>query len=216
MSWLCNCGLINSGLNQNCSAKLTQRITVEHYQISSNTPDLLMAVVAAKGLNLMTPQEELFAKFYNQEKILVKDMDTLALREHREQLSQIAFEAKARLVATDDEGRERTAKVKSKEWLVTADNTQVSSDAVNAVKQRASRMSKMDKLRMQLLAAGIEEATVKEMVANLERKATEKDVKTITFNKQTTEIAAVTVKVAKPQNGEPKEPFNPGSLVFGK
>ncbi len=212
MSWLCKCGLINTGLNYTCAAK--QQTWFEHYQISSNTSDFLTSVIAGKELGLMTPQEELFAKFYNQEKILVKDMDTVQLREHREQLSQIAFEAKARLVAADDEGRDRNAKTKGKEWLVTVDSTVVSSDAINAVKQRAARMSKMDKLRMQLLTAGIDEDTVKEMVANMERKATEKNLKTVTFEKQTTEIAVVTVKTSKPEINGNKEPFDPSTLVF--
>jgi len=170
------------------------------------------------GERTMTPQEELFSKFYNQEKILVKDMDTIQLREHREELATIAFEAKARLVATDDEGRERAAKNgKNKDWLTTADTGQVDNDAINAVKVRTARLSKMDKLRNQLLAAGIDEDTVKEMVKNLERKATEKDVKAITFNKPSVEQAVVTVAVNKPVvNGDSnKEPFNPSSL-FGK
>jgi hypothetical protein len=165
----------------------------------------------------MTPQEELFAKFYNQEKILVKDMDVTTLREHRDELSKIAFEAKARLVAADDETRERGSKTKNKEWLVTTDTSQSSTDAINAVQARAKRLSKMDKIQKDLLAAGIDEETVKEMVRNLERKATEKQVKTITFNKPTVEVTAVTVEVNKPSvsNGEVKEPFNPANLKFG-
>jgi hypothetical protein len=163
--------------------------------------------------NEMTPQEELFQKFYNQEKILVKDMDVSMLREHRDELATIAFEAKARLVATDDESRERNAKSKNKEWLVTADSSQVNSDSLNIVKTRQARLSKMDKLKSQLLTAGIDEATVNEMVKNLERKATEKDVKAITFNKPTTEQAVIVVESKKPEsNGEL---FNPLSL-FGK
>jgi helix-turn-helix protein len=75
----------------------------------------------------------------------------------------------------------------------------------------------MDKIQKDLLAAGIDEETVKEMVRNLERKATEKQVKTITFNKPTVEVTAVTVEVNKPSvsNGEVKEPFNPANLKFG-
>ena len=170
-----------------------------------------------RGYLIMTEQEELFAKYYNQEKILVKDMDVVQLREHREELAQIAFEAKARLVATDEESRERNSKSKNKEWLLSADNSQANSDAINAVAVRKARMSKMDKMRMQLLAAGIDEDTVKEMVKTLERKATEKDVKAITFNKPTVEQAVVVVQVAKPaDNGEPKPAFNPSALVFGK
>jgi hypothetical protein len=168
------------------------------------------------GVTVMTDQEELFAKFYNQEKLLVKDMDSVQLREHRDELSTIAFEAKARLVATDDEARERNKSSKSKEWILPVDNSQVDSDAVSAVKVRAGRMNKIEKLRSQLLAAGIDEDTVKEMVKNLERKATEKDMKAIVFNKPSTEQAVVMVDVTKSNNGEPKEPFNPASLFGAK
>jgi len=164
----------------------------------------------------MTPQEELFQKFYNHEKILVKDMDIVTLREHREDLSKIAFEAKARLVATDDDLRERTAKNKtSKEWLTSVTSDQVSSDAINAVETRKKRMSKMDKMRSQLLAAGIDSDTVDEMVKNLEKKATEKDVKTVTFSKPSTEMTAVQVKINKPESSE-SVPFNPASLFAKK
>lgn len=162
----------------------------------------------------MTPQEELFAKFYNHEKVLVKDMDIVQLREHREELQKIAFEAKARLVAADDENRERKAKTANKEWLVTDAKPDYDvSSAINVVKKRAERMSKMDKLRDQLAKAGIDEATIKEMVGNLEKKATDSKLKTVTFHKPSDEIAVVQVKVE--QNNEPREPFNPASLKFG-
>lgn len=164
----------------------------------------------------MTPQEELFAKFYNHEKVLVKDMDVVQLREHREELQKIAFEAKARLVAADDEARERKAKTSNKEWLVTDAKPDYDvSNAINVVKKRAERMSKMDKLRKQLEAAGIDEATIKEMVGNLEKKATEGKLKTVTFQKPTVEVSAVQVKAEKNGDDTPKTPFNPASLVFG-
>lgn len=166
----------------------------------------------------MTDQEELFRQFYNKGKLLVADMDVTQLREHRETLSQIAFEAKATLAAADDELRERKAKTSKKEWLVTPTGPDVvTSDAINAVKVRKSRMSKMDSLREQLVKAGIDDATVNEMVANLERKATEKNLKAVTFNKPATETGVVVVQKVKtaPDNGELKAPFNPANLTFG-
>lgn len=173
---------------------------------------------AREGLE-MTPQEELYAKFYNRGKLLVKDMDLTQLREHRENLSQIAFEAKATLAAADDELRERKAKTSKKEWTLTPSGPdQVTSDAINAVTVRKARMSKMDRLKDQLVKAGIDEETIKEMVGNLERRATEKDLKTVTFNKPTVETAAVQVQANKPlanSNGEEKQAFNPASLTFG-
>lgn len=171
-----------------------------------------------KGITdeVMTDQEQLFAKFYNNEKILVKDMDDIQLREHREELRKIAFEAKARAVAADDEDRERKSKTKSKEWLLSPTETnQSTNDAINAVTVRAARMSKMDKMKKQLLAAGIDEETVKEMVGNLEKKATEKNLKTVTFQKTTVETSAVTVQAAKPESNGDSKPFDPSSLSFG-
>jgi outer membrane murein-binding lipoprotein Lpp len=159
----------------------------------------------------MTPEEELFAKFYNHEKIMVVDMDVHQLREHRAELSKIAFEAKARLVAADDETRSRTAKTKSKEWLSTIEGDQASSDAINVVETRKKRMSKMDKLREQLVAAKLDEATINEMIGNLEKTATEPKLKTVTFKtkKVTEEIGAVQVK-----EKTPSEPFDPTKLKF--
>lgn len=211
MSWLCSCGIINSGANENCPAALTW-VSIEHEQVSANSPDRVMAAIAASECGMsMTMQEEMFAKFYNHEKVLVKDMDLVQLREHRDELQKIAFEAKARLSAADDESKERKAKTSNKEWLVTDGQPNVNvSDAINVVKQRAARMSKMDKLRKQLMDAGIDEATIKEMISGLERRATDGKLKTVTFTKPTTEVSAVQVKTG----AEPKEPFNPAGLGF--
>jgi hypothetical protein len=211
MSWLCSCGISNGGTNKYCAASLTWK-HIEHKQVSGNSPDWVMAELAAKDLG-MTPQEELFAKFYNHEKVLVKDMDVVQLREHRDELQKIAFEAKARLVAADDEARERKAKTSNKEWLVTDTKPDVNvSDAINVVKSRAARISKMDRLREQLSKAGIDEATIKEMVGNLERKATDSKLKTVTFHVPADEVRAVQVKTER--NGELKSAFNPASLGF--
>lgn len=170
---------------------------------------------AAERGNKLTPQEELFAKFYNHERLLVKDMDLAQLREHREELQKISFEAKARLTAADEDIRERKAKTTNKEWLVTNDREQKGeydvTQAINVVKKRAERMSKMDKIREQLAKAGIDEETIKTMVGNLEKKATDSKLKTVTFHKPADEIAAV--RVTEP--AQPREPFNPASLKFG-
>lgn len=210
MSWLCSCGLANGGTNEYCPASLTWKL-VEHKQVSSNTPDWIMSYLVSKEVG-MTPQEELFAKFYNHQKVLVKDMDHIQLRGTRDELQKIAFEAKARLVASDDEIRERKAKTSNKEWLVTTDHSISLSDAINVPAIRKSRMSKMDKLSEQLRRAGIEEATIMEMIGNLEKKAIDSKLKTITFNKPTVEVSAVQVK--KTSNGN-TEPFDPTNLKFG-
>lgn len=160
----------------------------------------------------MTPDEELFKEFYNHEAILIKDMDLLTLREHREKMAHIAFEAKARLTKDDDEIRAKAASTKGKAWLVTSDDTINVSDAINAVKTRSVRMSKMDKLKKQLESAGIDDDTIKEMIGNMERKATDKNVQAITFNagsKNGREIVAI---VEKPEDAKP---FDATNLKWG-
>ncbi len=84
MTWLCSCGILNGGTNQYCAALKTtaSEKSKTHEQVSVNSPDWVMAALAAKEVG-MTPQEELFAKFYNHEKVLVKDMNHIQLREHK-------------------------------------------------------------------------------------------------------------------------------------
>ena len=211
--WLCSCGMLNQGRHQIC-------VNNWHYgncrQISANEPDYFMARDVAEELNCMTQNEELFATYYNRGKILVKDMDDSDLREHRNSLQQIATEAKATLLAADDEIRERAAKKSTKErdWLVTIDpeSSQAVSDAINVVEKRRVRMSKMDKLREQLIKANIDEATVNEMVKNLERQATDQKLKTVTFKKPSSEDSVIQVKPKPDVNAEPFDP----TTLFGK
>jgi Cft2 family RNA processing exonuclease len=173
-----------------------------------------MSLIVTRELG-MTEQEQLYAEFYNKGKVLVVDMDMTALREHREKLAQIAFEAKATLAAADDELRERSAKSKKKEWLITpTEQNQSTTDAINAVQVRKKRMSQIDKMRLQLEKAGIDAETIKVMLSNLERKATEDNLKTVTFTKTVTEPAAVQVMKKKEENGAAAPAFNPASLSF--
>ena len=136
----------------------------------------------ANEVSKMTEQEELFARFYNEEKILVKDMNSAELREHREILSKIAFEAKAKLGAVDDIQRERNAKTKNKEFILTDNSVRQSdSDSLNAPKIRAARMSQVDKMRQSLEKLGfMDEATINEVVANMEKRGTDSAVKSTT------------------------------------
>jgi hypothetical protein len=205
MSWFCNCGLRNSGLNLNC-ADLSNK--AEHFQVSNNTPDKYMAIVAGRGLN-MTEQEALFAQFFNKGKLLVKDMDMTKLREHREVLARVVFEGKAHLAAVDDELRERKAKSgpKVKEWTLSPTSDQVTSDAINAVKVRKERMSKMDKIAADLRKIqGMDEDAINEIVSNLERKATETNLKKTTFGKPLIEKIVDTVLDVEPAAPAVKKP----------
>src|SRR5437870_2773844 len=104
-----------------------------------------------RGLTSMTPQEELFSQLFNHEKVLVKDMDTLTLRAHREQLAQIAFEARARLTAVDDEenGRKRqNAPAKGVTGFARSVGTdETTTNAINVVKERQKRMTAAEKVQ---------------------------------------------------------------------
>jgi len=225
------CEAYNDILNEfcsNCNAESPDSISVDkqtidgrgHYQAKVEISRGIYLLRGVLGVNRMTDDEKLFAKFYNEEKVLVKDMDSSQLRQHREELSKIAFEAKARLVAADDEIREKKSKDKTtKNWTISTENTQTSSDAIAAVKTRTARMSKMDKLRIDLRKSNIDEDTINEMIRNLERRATEKDVKAITFKSPSIETKIVTVKTGNESNGEAeievKQPFDSSKLKFG-
>lgn len=106
------------------------------------------------GVKTMTPQEELFAGFFNHEKVLVKDMETLELRAHREELVKIAFEARARITAIDDEEASRKKKDSSEKLptgfarSINGDNA--SSELINKVKDRQKKLTKKEKLEESL------------------------------------------------------------------
>lgn len=228
MSWLCKCGILNSGLNSHCAARLSWR-HLAHYQVSDNTPDFTTAVVAAREVGLkgsMTDNEKLYAEFYAKQKLFIKDMDMTQLREHREKLAEIAFQAKASLAAADDDLRERRAKEGKKDWLVTPVQPNQHTDAINAVKLRKERMSKLDKQRADLLKLGMDEEIVNEIIRGMEKKATEKvlntivqetskaakeaEKKTVTFTRKVDEIAAIQVQPAEPQQSKP---FDWGTII---
>lgn len=216
MAWLCSCGLWNGGTNQHCAGTIARPL-IEHHQVSENGPDWVMSYLAAKELNV-TPEEELYAKFYHHQKVLVKDMDLLQLREHRKELANVALEAKARVVATDDELRERNAKTKTKDWLTTDTRQPYDvSSAINVPKLRKNRMSKMDRLREDLVKAGLDDTTINAMIGNLEKSVPDNKLKTITFkapsDKSKGKLVTRSVQV-KPVLKD-KTPFNPASLKFG-
>ena len=122
----------------------------------------------------MTPEEELFASFFNSEKAFVKDMTILELRAHREDMRKIAFEARARLTAIDDEDRGRKAKrgeVTGFKQNLQSDD--VSSEAIGRVKERTKRMSKEEKLIENMMKLpGMDRKTAEMMISAGTIKAT--------------------------------------------
>jgi hypothetical protein len=106
----------------------------------------------------MTPQEQLFSELFNHEKLLVKDMDLLTLRAHREELAKIAFEARARLTAVDDEEKGRKSKSNGNKptgFSRSVNTDEATTDAINAVKERQKKLTKAEKLQAGLEKLGI-------------------------------------------------------------
>ncbi len=106
----------------------------------------------------MTPQEKLFAKLFYHETILVKDMDILTLRAHREELSKIAFEARARLSAADaiEEKLKKEKNGKGPRGFERSLNIdETATNAINTIKERQKRLSKQEKIQAGLEKLGI-------------------------------------------------------------
>ncbi len=217
--WICkNCRLYNDILTDyciSCNGYKPEHITSTVQAVIEIRRDIFDKR-GVLGVSNMNEAEELFSKFYNHEKILVKDMDSVQLREHRDELSKIAFEAKARLVALDDEGRERNAKNGKKDWSLSPTGlgatNQNESDAINAPKLRKARMSALDKQRAALVNLGMDESIINEMMSKLEKNATDKNLKAITFTKAGEEDKVVIVETKKPD--ENVTPFNPSGIKF--
>lgn len=164
----------------------------------------------------MTKDEELFAKYYTAGKILVESMTDDALLTHISDLKEILLEARAHMQAATDKIRE-SRKGKNKDWLVSVETDQVTSEAIAAVSVRKDRMSKLDKLREQLLKGGMDEEIVNEMIRNMNSKATETSLKSVNFpvvksdNKPKEPEKKTIIDIVK----EEKQPFDPSKLKFG-
>lgn len=171
MSWLCICGITNASANIHCAADRTPSFGTEHYQITPSTYDSSLYWIAegrVKAL-LMTPNEELHQRFFNEEAALVANLNDVELEEHIQELEMIAREAKARIIASSEERKNRRAKSGSKgEWQIAPNGPDVTvTDAINKVKQRANRMSKLDKMKDQLAALGIPDSEINQMIAKM-------------------------------------------------
>lgn len=178
MPWICHCGLTNVNANTYCAGCIftnpnnSKRPNLE--QIPDSYDELLQEIkdfnefkklgfttediyLYKRRDNPMTPQEELFSQLFNHEKVLVKDMDILQLRAHRESLAKIAFEARARLTAVDDEENGRRKKSSEGNGKPTGfsrnlNTDEATTDAINTVKDRQKRLTKADKIKAGLVA----------------------------------------------------------------
>lgn len=169
-------------------------------------------------------KEDMFAYFYARGRVFVKDMSNIELQEHVSVLSKIALEAKATLRGAVDESQERQSKNRSnKTWLTTNRtdiNSDGSSDAINAVRVRTARMSKMDKMRADLLKTGIAQDIVDRMIREMESRTTESDLSKIKFAPAKPLVNSLTKLANELTDGEikptsNKKPFDASGLKFG-
>lgn len=117
---------------------------------------------------LTTPNEELHAKFFNEEAALVINMNDADLEEHIQELESIAREAKARILAGSQEKRVRSAKSGNKAWRVEPLGPDPTvTDSLNKVKQRSARMGKLDKMRAQMASLGIPDSELDQMMSKM-------------------------------------------------
>jgi len=119
-------------------------------------------------LKMSTPNEDLHAKFFNEEAMLVVNMSDIDLDEHIHELETIAREAKARILAASEEKRNRKAKAGSKAWRIepTGPDPTVT-DSLNKVKQRSARMGKLEKMRERMSELGISDTDIEQMVSKM-------------------------------------------------
>jgi hypothetical protein len=137
----------------------------------------------------MTPQEKLFAQLFYHETKLVKDMDLLTLRAHREELSKIAFEARARLSAADAHEekikRDSNSKPKGFERSLNVDDTTMG--AINKIKERQVRLTKAEKIQAGLEKLGISSTDAAKLMSagNILGQLKDKKSKDIMMGKET-------------------------------
>lgn len=206
VSWKCHiCNLYNDILRNrcwNCLVDKPEHLTELHQLRIEIQRDIFYRRLEHE---CMTKDEELFAKYYQVGAILVKDMKDDQLLTRREELKKIVLEARAHLSSTDEEIKTRRKKLsgKTQDWLSSVETDQVTSDAIAAVSVRKDRMSKLDKMRETLLANGMDEEIVNEMMSNMS-KAQDKAILIPAAKKK--DIIEITT--------ENKKPFDPTSLKF--
>lgn len=181
------------------------------------TGNLELSFGISSNQNTMENKEDLFKKFYNDEKVLISSMSSEDFRIHEESLAQIAFEAKARITAVIDHKREVNASLRlnQKEWLIEHNDAedQLVSDAINTVASRKKRMNKIEKLN-ELMKDFMDEDSIKEITRNIERKATDKQVNLISFVKTKETEVKEEIKEAKAEEVKTIEPFDFTKLKF--
>lgn len=236
MSWLClNCKVVNANLNERCSVcKATLRPAQDERDESQYL--LVKTLIFAlrkldkfggneflqaqerkmSASDTMTREEKLFANFFNDEKILVSQMDDFQLRAHIEELQDIAREARARLTCSTGEDRERVAKKKAKKGISeTVASDDFTSETINNIQKRTQKMSKTDKEIERLVFMGIDRADAENMYkATTINKVAKIGATAVIEENKRLDISVVVNSVMNPNPGsEPKAFVNPFAPV---
>jgi hypothetical protein len=148
IGWFCECKCYNSLIDVICS-RCTIILPVQlqpaaiKYKFGRTEFNLITSI---KGKTL-DDKQALYARFYADEKKLISSMDDLELENHLEEMASIAFEARARTTANQDELRERKGRKSSHErnLLQRSDSDFDSNSAISTVTERKKRMSRADK-----------------------------------------------------------------------
>ena len=113
----------------------------------------------------MTPQEEKYKAFFNQYSLQVKDLSDIDLEAFIEEMKEICFGGKAALDAATQEKRERKKKTSPKAFQVSLTIDNIATDAINKIKNREQKLSKLDKAVEGMVKAGIPRAEAERLVS---------------------------------------------------
>ena len=114
----------------------------------------------SNGAKPMTPQEELFAKFFKKHTdiMLVKDMTLLQIQQYMESYSEVALEAKAAVYAANQLAGDKKKKNK-KEAGFESEPNKTQTDAINVIKQKKLSRKELIEKQLKELYAKQEEVT---------------------------------------------------------
>lgn len=172
--WICpRCGSNNASLNPRCvycwskARILIQRIANEDW-LDETALDAFNVLCWEFERLIMEPQYELFAKLFQHQLGIMKDMTDLEVQSQWEELSKIAEEAKARMQAIVHHKDEKKKQRVKKEKYPAGFQANVHVDegnAIQAIKQRQGKVDKREKTIRSLVQSGISRAEAESLVS---------------------------------------------------
>lgn len=238
MSWHClRCDAKNQNSFKHCYECLKLGVRVKRlFRFEYYCSDGILAAMSdeyrfnilrisreARGKPL-NPKEELYAKLFNHETVLVSDMDDLTLCAHVDELQKIAYEANVRYAVSKEEKDKRNSKKNPKTFHTAIEMDDASRNAINTVKKRQEKLSLYDKMHANLMKIPgmTEEVATQTLSAGrlLEIKNKSVDKSPIPLKFENTPAQKVAVEIAKAEEKadetleqtkiEKKKPFKLG------